>query len=144
MQHIAHHILHVGMICKLSLQHNFFPSSSVWDPSCRSLNNFWGGSITLHIIHLFSFMTLFNGSLHIWHFNLLHPLEAQTLKAFCHLKCLRLKGMKEKLSYAWFISVQPWHRHCPTGISFLFALKWFENPTCIIFSNTFHMLTVGT
>lgn len=33
---------------------------------------------------------------------------------------------------------------CPMGVSFLFALKWFENHTCIIFSNTFHMLTVGT
>lgn len=33
---------------------------------------------------------------------------------------------------------------CPMGVSLLFALKWFENHTCIIFSNTFHMLTVGT
>lgn len=46
--------------------------------------------------------------------------------------CFRWKKRKRKVRYAWFIRVQPWHQHCPTGISFLLALKWFENPSCII------------
>lgn len=45
--------------------------------------------------------------------------------------CFRCGG-KGKVRYAWFIPVRPWHHHCPTGISFLFALKWFEDPSCII------------
>ena len=51
---------------------------------------------------------------------------------------------REKVRNVRFMRVQPWHPHCPPGISLLFALKWFANHTCIIFSNTFHMLTVGT
>lgn len=45
--------------------------------------------------------------------------------------CLRC-GKKGKVWYAWFIPVRPWHHQRPTGFSFLFALKWFENPSCII------------
>lgn len=58
-------------------------------------------------IHSLHYSAISSSFIRTWHFNLFHSLEAETLKAFCQLKCVsdwEKKGIKKKtLIYTWFI-----------------------------------------
>lgn len=101
-------------------------------------------------IHPLHYSAISSSFIRTWHFNLFHSSEAETLKAFCQLKCVsdpgKKKGGIKKTSDIYMIHPSPVmtpalsHRHLLP----LLPLSGLRIPTCIIFSNTFHMLTVGT
>lgn len=61
-------------------------------------------------IHSPHYSAISSSFIRTWHFNLFHFLEAETLKAFCQLKCVSDWGekgnKKNPLIYTWFIQVQ--------------------------------------